>query len=372
MIPLARHGGQARSEDMEQRELVGKIQTVLGAIDPSSLGITLPHEHLLADLTAYFVEPVEPDDRKMAHEPVRIDNRYWVTQHCIGSLDDLLLTDEQVAIKEAMHHKSAGGGAIVELSNIGLGRDPLGLARISRATGLRVVMGSGYYLGISHPPEVAAMTEGEIADVIVGDILTGVGGTGVRAGIIGEIGCSLPLEENEKKVLRASVVAQRRTGAALNIHPSLTGELLLEIIAILRDAGADLSRTIISHIAGMCFGLATRRRALEAGCYVCYDGFGWPTLHRYQGGYILDRLSDPDAINDIMRFASEGYLDHILVSGDICFKHLLASYGGQGFGYIVRDVAPAMRRKGMTEEQVQALLVDNPRRILTFVDAVDA
>ena len=349
---------------MRQEELTGKVQTVLGIIDADSLGVTLPHEHLLTDSSAYFVEPTEASERKLAHEPLTLENLYWVKHHTPPHADSLKLTDEKLAIKEALLYKWAGGDTIVDLSNIGLARDPLGLARIARATGLNVVMGSGYYVGLSHPPELATKTEEEITEEIVRDIMVGVGDTGVRAGIIGEIGCSIPLGDNERKVLRASAVAQQRTGAALNIHPSLDEDLVLEIIKVLGDTGADLSRTIISHV--VCFNPATCRRIADAGCYLEYDNFDFLWYSTPYFGRILDMPSDMQIINDIIQLIAEGYLNQILVSTDRCYKHLLVAYGGGGYGYIPREIVPMMRKKGMSDEQIHTLLVENPKRVLPF------
>ena len=104
---------------MKKTELTGKAQTVLGLIDADSLGVTLPHEHLLTDLSAYFVEPPEASEKKMAHEPVGLENRWWVTSNPLNHADNLKLTDEQVAIKEAMMYQMAGGNSIIEVSNNG-------------------------------------------------------------------------------------------------------------------------------------------------------------------------------------------------------------------------------------------------------------
>jgi len=351
---------------MRRVELTGKVQTVLGIIDGDSLGVTLPHEHLLTDLTAYFVEPTEASQRKLAHEPVSLENLYWVKPHCLSHVDDMKLTDEQLAIKEAMLYKLAGGDTIVEMSNIGLHRDPLGLARIARATGLNIVMGAGYYIGASHPPELATRTEQEIAEEIVRDIMVGVDKTEVRAGVIGEIGCSLPLENGERKVLHASAAAQQRTGAALAIHPSRSDDLVLEIINILDDAGADLSRTIISHIDPFGFSQATCRKLADAGCYLEYDTFGYADLFPPYQGRVLDIPSPTQRINDIIQLIADGYLDQILISGDICYKHQLVNYGGYGYAHILRDIVPLMRNKGMSNEQIHTLLVENPKRVLPF------
>jgi len=352
---------------MRRVELTGKVQTVLGIIDGDSLGVTLPHEHLLTDITAYFVEPAEASQRKLAHEPVCLENLYWVKPHCQSNVDNMILTDIQLAIKEAMLYKLAGGDTIVELTNIGLHRDPLGLACIARATGLNIVMGAGYYIGASHPPELATMTEQEIAEEIVRDIMVGVDKTEVRAGVIGEIGCSLPLENGERKVLRASAAAQQRTGAVIYIHPSPHDDLVLEIIKILGDAGADLSRTIISHVDNFCFSRTTLHRIADAGCYLEYDCFGYPGLFPPYQGRVLDTPSPTQRINDIIQLIADGYLDQILISQDVCHKHQLVSYGGYGYAHILRDIVPLMRDKGMPDEQIHTLLVENPKRVLPFV-----
>ena len=330
---------------------------------------------MLLDGSCYFIEPTEATEKRLAYQPVTLENLYWVQSHFFNSAANMTLLDEQVAIKEALLYKWAGGDTIVELSNIGLSRDPLGLARIARATGLNVIMGSGYYVGLSHPPELTAKTEEEITEEIVRDIMVGVGDTAVRAGIIGEIGCGQTgLKDNERKVLRASAAAQQRTGAALNIHPSFSEDLVLEIIKILGDAGADLSRTIISHMDGFSpFSLATRRKIADTGCYIAFDTFGAPVLPNISSSglitteaSLLGRRSEVDRINEIKCLIDEGYLNHILISQDVCFKHHYVSYGGAGYAHILRNVVPWMRRGGISDEQIRTMMVENPKRVLSF------
>ncbi len=354
---------------MRQGELTGKVQTVLGTIDADSLGVTLPHEHLLLDGPRFFVEPTEANEKRLAHQPITLENLYWVKLHAFNHADNLKLTDEQLAIKEALLYKWAGGDTIVELTPIGLCRDPLGLARIARATGLNVVMGSGYYIGLSHPPELATKTEEEITEEIVRDIMVGVGDTGVHAGIIGEIGCSTPLEDSERKVLRASATAQRRTGAALNIHPTMSEYGVLEIIKILGDAGADLSRTVISHQENL--GINTRttiyRKLVDAGCYIEFDTLGFavvPLLTAWTAGRLVGKRSEVDRINEIKRLIDEGYLNHILISQDVGMKICYVTYGGAGYAHILRDIVPWMRLAGISDEQIHTMMVENPKRVL--------
>jgi len=274
-----------------------------------------------------------------------------------------------------MLYKWAVGDTIVELTCAnGIGRDPLGLARIARATGLNVVMGTGYYVGSTHPPELATMTEEEITEKIVRDIMIGAGDTGVRAGIIGEIGNSAPLMDSERKVLRACAAAQRRTGAAINIHPSFSEDLVLEIIKILGDDGADLSRTIISHIDGayIQFSPATLHKIADAGCYIESDTFGVAVLPaapidmQKTEPQLIGRPSEVDRIKAIKRLIDEGYLNHILISQDVFLKTHYVTYGGAGYAHILRNTVPWMRLAGISDEQIHTMMVENPKRVLSF------
>ena len=354
---------------MNKEKRTGRVQTVLGLIDADSLGLTSPHEHLLCEMSAYFIEPAEASERKLAHEPVSLHNLWWVRSHSISNLDNVKLNDEQLAIKEALLFKNAGGNTIVDLTPIGMNRDPLGLARISRATGLNVVMGSGYYIALAHPSKLTTMTENEIAEEIVKDIMVGVGNTGIRAGMIGEIGCSEPITDTERKVLRAAALAQQRTGAAINVHPSASGALALETIDILRDAGADLNHTIFSHVDLWNYDKDTCLKLADAGCYLEYDSLR-TNAEIYPAFFLHPRLKETPShlqvIDSVIDFISEGYLSQLLIAHDICYKHHLVSYGGAGYAHILRDILPVMRYKGITEEQINTLLIENPKRALQF------
>ncbi len=353
---------------MNKSELAGKAQTVLGLIESESLGITLPHEHLLMDLTkGCYIEPDAASDRFFAHQPVRMDNLYWIKTHWINNIDNMQLMDQKLAIDEAMFYKRAGGGTIVEMTNIGMSRDPIGLANIARATGLNIIMGSGYYVAPSHPDELSGMTDEEVARGIIRDIKEGVGDTGIRAGLIGEIGCSKPLEENEKKVLRASAIAQQQTGAPLSIHTSPDDELALEIIDILKDAGADLSHTVMCHCDIFSLAQRTLDKFVEAGCFIELDNFGQPAgvFFSFQDR-LIETPSDAQRVNAIIELIAKGYLEHILISCDHCYKHTYVAYGGYGYAHIIREIVPGMKMKGMSEEQISTILVENPKRLFRF------
>src|SRR5919205_3066385 len=225
--------------------LAGKAQSVLGPVDAAQLGVTLPHEHLLIASGVMFKDPPAASDKGLAHQPVSLANVGWVRQNFNSSLDNLRLLDEQTAQDEITLFQRAGGQTVVDPTNVSLARDPLALCRIARATGLNIVMGAGYYVAAAHPADMDRRSEESIVDEIVHEITVGVGDTGVRAGLIGEIGNSWPWTENEKKVVRAAVEAQRRTGAPLMIHPGRDQAAPMQICELIGKQGGDLRRTIM-------------------------------------------------------------------------------------------------------------------------------
>ena len=363
---------------MSEGELTGKVQT-LGLIDADSLGVTLPHEHLLKATKGLLATPSEVSEQELAYQPVSLGNLNWVRHHYAKNLDNLQLQDEQMMIDEAMFYKKVGGDTIVELTcSSGSGRDPLGLVRLARATGLNIIMSTGFFEVFTgyEASGIASRTEEDLAEQMVREITVGIADTGVRAGIIGEIGMAWPLSDIMRRVLRASAHAQRRTGAALNIHPPLRASTKLprqkdhegvvtEIIRILDDAGSELSRTVISHVDICCFTPAFRRTLAETGCYLEYDCFGVES-YLDENFCVLDTPNDAQRINEIIQLIDEGYLNQILLSCDHWTKHMLRRYGGWGYDHILTSVVPLMRHKGISDEQIHTLLVENPKRALPF------
>jgi phosphotriesterase-related protein len=347
-----------------ESELTGQVQTVLGPVSPEHLGPTMTHEHLLIDFTCMFKPPPEASELARAYEPIAIHNLGWVRYNYLSSRDNLLLLDEDTAIAEALLYKRAGGGAIVDATTYGIGRDPRALARIARATGLNIIMGAGFYVDAVHPKGMDALSDADLARQIAGEITTGVGNTGVKAGIIGEIGCTWPLTQNERKVLRAAARAQRETGAPILVHPGRNEAAPLEILEVLAEAGADIGRTIMGHLDRTVADFGALLEVARSGCYLEYDLFGQESSYYPLSDF--DMLSDAQRLGYLKRLVAEGYGDRLLVAHDICTKHRLVRYGGHGFSHILDNIVPRMQRKGFSEEDIHAITVTNPARILAF------
>lgn len=357
-------------------DTVGKIQTVLGPINPEELGVTLTHEHLLTDLEGVYGPPPEAHAREIYYRPVsRDDPNYMETISLIRYqfyrvADNMKLLSVNDAIEEIMLFKQYGGNSIVEVTGGDIGRDPIGLMRISRATGLNILMGSSHYVDDCHPANMDEMSEEEITQNIVREVAEGVGETGIRPGLIGEVGCSWPLTENERKVLRASGRAQRQTGAPLNIHPGRDNSAPLEIIEILSEVGTNLGQTTISHIDRTVFEKSTLKQVAESGCYMEWDLFGREQSH-YFANLDIDMPSDAVRMDDIAWIGEQGYADQVVIAHDICSKDRLLKNGGHGYHYILAHILPRMRYRGYSDEAIDRILVENPARSMTFSEPKD-
>jgi phosphotriesterase-related protein len=346
-------------------KLLGKAQTVLGPIAPEALGVTLMHEHILIDAGCYSTIPEEASRRAYVDAPVTMDMLGRLASIWAVNRDNTRLYDVEQATREVMEYKLEGGCSIVDTTSIGLARDPLALAHISRATGLNIIMGASYYIALSHPADMDHRGESQLAEQIVRDVTVGVGDTGIKAGVIGEVGNTWPPVANEVKALRASVQAQRETGAPILIHPGFHPDSLPYIVDVLTKTGARMDQTIIGHLD--IFDHKTLKALAKSGCYLEFDTFNnEDTSFGNPGHQMYQAPSDVQRIEKVEFLISEGYEDRLVISQDIFLKNQTARYGGKGYAHILRNILPRMRKRGFTERHIHKLLVENPARVLTF------
>ena len=301
-----------------------RIHTVLGEIEPSVLGRTLMHEHIFCDM-------------------------YRVT----GRLNELL-NDEALSVNELAALRKAGGTALVEVTTPDLGRDPEALCRVAEKTELHIIMGTGWYRQPFYPPEIDRLSTNELADMIIAELTDGVEGTGIPAGIIGEIGVhSDYATAQEERVLRAAARAQKATGAPLTTHASMYPVGLLQL-EVLKDEGTDLSRVIIGH-CDTYLDQSYHLAILEAGAYVQFDTVGRnhmnPDSRRARAFVELVRL---------------GWRDKLLLSSDRCHRSDLCAFGGVGYGYVFTRFFDLLRAMGIDDETLDTITIENPRRVLAW------
>jgi phosphotriesterase-related protein len=321
------------------------------------------HEHLLVNVAPPGGRPpgLTPEDRARWDEAVTLENLHHVRRHPELYRSNLVLDSEQEAIDELSPFSELGGGCIVDVTSRGIGRNPAALQTISKAAGVHVVMGCGYYVAAFHPPDMTTRSEEEVAEEIVGDLTSG--NEGVVAAIIGEIGLSWPIHPNEAKVLRAAVKAQLATGAPISIHPGRHPSAPADAAARVVRAGGDPSRTIICHVDGRLSNLSEFEAVAATGCYLEVDLFGIEMSY-FPGNPDFDMPNDAIRVRQIRHLIEQGFGSRILVSSDMAMRFHRRRYGGWGYSHILANVVPQMLEHGIEAAQVDDILIANPARVL--------
>jgi phosphotriesterase-related protein len=313
-----------------------RVQTVLGPVDPSDLGFTLPHEH-----TAIALWQI----------PGRWD--YWE-----------LTADEPVITAELARFRELGGTALADVTLAGVGRDPAWLVRLAHATGLHLVMGCGWYRGAYYPAEtlIDRRSVDDLADELVREAEEGIAVEGVdapvRPGIIGEIGTDKPwLSAQEERVHRAVGRASRRTGLAITTH-AVMSDVGLAQLAIFEAEGADPGRVVIGH-ADSHPVLDHYLEIIRRGANIEFDFLGMSFTP-------MERHGEPRVIDLLLELLSLGHADRMLLSQDVCHNQQLRHYDGNGYTYLQETFLPRLRARGVSAAEIEQLTVLNPRRILTI------
>ncbi len=313
---------------MSSRAASGQVQTVLGPVAPGDLGFTLPHEHTKCSL--WWIE-----------------NRwdYWE-----------LIGDEPRINEELAAYKALGGGTLVDVTPIGIGRDLARLARLSQATGLHIVAGAGWYRQAYYPAEarIDRRSTDDLADEIVQEFVDGP----VRPGIIGEIGTDKPwVTAQEERVFRAAARAALRTGASVTTH-AVQSDVGLAQLSILEDEGLDPARIVIGHCDSHP-RIEHWREIARRGAHVEADFLGMSFTP-------LERAGEPKVVELISTLLNEGFETQILLSQDVCHDSQLASYGGNGYTYLQKTFLPRLAAAGGNAATIKTITVENPARLLTL------
>jgi len=338
------------------------IRTVTGDIAPEAMGWTLAHEHLISDLGCYWRPQ---DDEALAFERLSFATLTRVRRSPWANRDNLLLDDLAAAAAELDAFRAAGGGTVIEVTSRGIGRDPVALQLLSRRTGVHIVAGAGYYVGISHPPGLLRRGVEDVADEIVRDLTVGIGDTGIRAGVIGEVGAGTsPMGASERLVLEAAAIAQRRTGAAIVAHPAPGADSLWEVATVLRDAGARMDKVVMSHVdERLRDDVDAFRRLADLGCRFGFDTFG---REQYFPARRKQHPSDAERVAAIVSLTAAGMGDRILLAQDICLKMELESFAGAGYVRIVRETVERLRHGGVAEADVERMLAGTPAAVFAL------
>ena len=256
---------------------------------------------------------------------------------------------------------------IVDLTVIGLGRYIPRIARIAAATELNIVVATGlytyndvpmhfHYLGPGAPlggPEI--MTE-----MFVRDIEHGIADTGIKAAILKCATDEPGVTPGVERVLRAVAAAHRQTGVPISTHTHAATRRGLEQQRIFAEEGVDLSRVVIGH-SGDTTDIAYLEELIAAGSYIGMDRFGVDVY-----------LSTEERVKTVATMCERGHADRMVLSHDAsCYFDALpeatlpVALPNWHYLHIHNDVIPALKERGVTDEQLTTMLVDNPRRIFS-------
>lgn len=316
------------------------IQSVLGPVRPAEFGVCLPHEHLWCD-------------QLLAPRRELLGTR-------TGSGVFMQLLDFEAMVAELGAFREAGGGAVVEVTCDGWGRDLEVLARLSEASGVHIVATAGFYIEPCMPAYVAELSVEQLADRLTRELLEGVGPAHRRCGVLKSAIHRARVEGLERKALLAVAAAQRRTGVAITTHTTgrrrqevKGGTVGVEQLEILKEEGVPASRLIVGHVderpdVDILTGLAAQ------GCFIQFDVIG-------KEHWLLDQTR-AELIGELIR---RGQLEQLLLSHDVNREHELLRGGGGGYCHIFTSFLGRLEGVGVTPEEIRTMMVSNPARALT-------
>lgn len=308
---------------------MGKVRTILGDIEASQMGLTLPHEHLLT-------RPVDA---------------------VLKTADEILMMDSvDAAVQILKDFKAAGGQTFVEMTPETHGRNTPGMVRCSEEAGAHVIATTGFIcqrLGI--PGNIEYIPFSQLVDEMVKDVMEGMDGTEHRAGVVKAGTSYMRVTPGEEKVLRAAARAAIETGVPLHTHTD-AGTMGLEQIEIARREGLDPTRMILAHVDRNP-DLWYHRKIVSQGAYIVYDG---PGKAKYY----------PDSVRvDLLRqLVNEGYERQIMLSNDIGKRTYHPAYGGgPGHRWLICNFLPRLLEEGFSQQTINNFMVANPATIYTMV-----
>jgi phosphotriesterase-related protein len=307
------------------------VNTVLGPIHPEEMGTTAMHEHILWGLPGWDYDP-----------------GFWFK---IG-------TAFEECYKQLMDYKLRGGHTYVDCSPIGMGRDLDIYVKLAASTRVHIVACTGFGADEGMPPYFRAKDSHYFEELFVRELTQGMGHTQVKAGLIRVGNSRESITESEEMRYRAAARAARRTGAAVVAEG---GRFALQQLEILTSEKLDPSRVVISHLDnGDCPDLERDKQVARSGAYAAYDHVGlegWSQMP--------ERLPDERRAEIVLAMVEAGLQDRILLSTNA--KCQLLGRGEPSLHnvtHVLRYFLPRLKQAGLSQEILNGILVDNPKRVL--------
>lgn len=334
------------------------IQTVTGPVSPTDLGIVLPHEHLASDLNGAFSPAAERHIRDLLDGPVSADLAWLLKEYPYNSADNCRLDDMQGMADDLSAFRRLGGGTVIDLTPPGLGRRPEALAQLSLQSDVKIIMGSGWYLERFQDEATRASTVETLADSLLADFKR----AGIRPGVIGEIGVSPAFSAPEQRALRAAALVQKELGVPLFIHTPAWVRMGGRILDLVIDrCGVDPGAVVLCHMDPSHDDAAYQNGIAERGVMLGFDMIGMPFAFPAEG----ECPSPGETADAIARLVRGGFGKQILLSHDLFLKSMLTRHGGNGFNYVPFAFPSRLHERGISPEEVTAMLTSNPASLFT-------
>jgi phosphotriesterase-related protein len=341
---------------------LARVNTVCGPIAATDLGMTLMHEHLVVDWTKRMGEPPEGEARQQYHARVDASMHWLLADNPACCLDNARFDDMESMVEELGNFAAAGGRTIVECSNADIGRDPLALREISKKSGLNIIMGSGWYVHAFHDAEQTVLGVDALCKQLIAEFEDGADDTGIKPGIIGEIGVSPLFTEGERIRLRAAARAQRQLKVPMLIHMPGWQRRAHEVLDIvLKEEGVASEAVVLCHMDPSGEDVEYQRAVAARGVWLEFDMIGMPNYYPGEG-----QSPSPDqtakAISGLVR---DGHAARILLSHDLAMKSMWTRNGGNGVGYIPRLFLSRLERHGVSLSAAADMMTVNPFQLFS-------
>lgn len=357
----------------------GKIMTVTGAIEPDELGFTLSHEHLVIDLSKDAAPSADPEQVSLYWGKVTQQSLQYLRYNPFVVKENSVIKNSEEDISFLTHelnlYAKVGGNSLVDMTLDGFGRDVVAAKLLSENTGVHIISGCGNYVKTYHPPYVASLSEDQLAQKYIDEINNGIDKTGIKPGILGELGTSNVLFADEIKVLRAAAKAQSETGLPINVHiPCSTVDTSHQILSILKDAGADLEHVVLSHRCGcLVYPNFTRDEALDylasladRGCYVEFDLAGCIYPYFTPNAVLWHHADDRDRAYALLELCKRGYSEKLLLSHDAAYRFYYTTYGGWAPTHISTVFKKILQVVGLPDSDFDNFMINNPKHVFTI------
>jgi phosphotriesterase-related protein len=346
-----------------------QINTFKGPMPLDKYKKILAHEHLLIDLTHEAVAPASEEDKKVFYSDIDMEILGVLRRNPYIVRTNLILDNEDDAIHEMKYVERHGVDLILDLTSHGLKRNMTKLRKISENINLDVVIGTGFFVHDALDERESALKADEMAAIMLDEIENGIEGTGIKAGVIGEVGVSEKIYPVEHESILAAAMVHNKTGLPIYLHTYPWSRAGLEAAELLIENGVEPKYICICHI-DVTFDHEYLKLILDRGIYIEFDNCGKEFFFEPQEGAFAGGpfATDVERVAMLKQLISEGYGKQIIISNDICLKAGLHKYGGWGYDHIFQNFVPMMRYGKISEEDIDLIAIENPIRFLKGED----